>query len=70
MQQLLNRLIEQDSDRRQSGAAGAAARVYQQQYPPQHYSQPYPPQQYPPGGPQQPYQQPYPTQQYPPSGPQ
>jgi uncharacterized membrane protein YdbT with pleckstrin-like domain len=70
MQQLLNRLIEEDSDRRQSGAAGAAARAYQQQYPPQQYSQPYPPQQYPPGGPQQPYQQPYPTQQYPPSGPQ
>jgi uncharacterized membrane protein YdbT with pleckstrin-like domain len=66
MQQLLNRLIEEDSDRRQSGAAGAAARAYQQQYPPQQYSQPYPPQQYPPGGPQQPY----PTQQYPPSGPQ
>ncbi len=80
MQQLLNRLIEQDSDRRQSGAAGAAAHAYQQQYPQQQYPQQqyppqqyppqqYPPQQYPAGGPQQPYQQqPYPTQEYPPSG--
>ena len=37
MQQLLNRLIEEDSDRRQSGAAGAAAHAYQQQYPQQQY---------------------------------
>ena len=48
MQQLLNRLIEQDSDRRQSGAAGAAAHAYQQQYPQQQYpQQQYPQQQYP-----------------------
>jgi uncharacterized membrane protein YdbT with pleckstrin-like domain len=54
IQQLLNRLIEQDNDRRSYGAASAAAQQYPppQQYPPQPpqgYTQPYPPQQgYPP----------------------
>jgi uncharacterized membrane protein YdbT with pleckstrin-like domain len=62
-QQLLNRLIEQDSDRRQR----SAYQGFQPQGPPQ--QQGYPPQQgYPqPGYPQQPQGPPYPpTQQYPP----
>jgi uncharacterized membrane protein YdbT with pleckstrin-like domain len=60
MQQTLNRLIEQDHDRRARmyGAQGFGQPGYPPpSYPPQQgYSQPYPPQQ----------GQPYPTQQYPP----
>ncbi len=67
VQQLLNRLIEQDGERRARAAAGVAQ---QQPYPQQGYTQqPYPPQ----GDPQQPYpqQQGYPPgPQYPPPGPQ
>lgn len=60
MQQLLNRLIEEDHERRQRGAGAPG-------YPPAGYppqGQQYPTQQYPPGYP--PQGQPYPTQQYPP----
>ena len=71
-QQMLNRLIEQDGERRARLAYGGQP---QQQYPPQQY----PPQQgqyptqgyqggYPPQQGQYPPQQQYPTQQYPPQG--
>jgi uncharacterized membrane protein YdbT with pleckstrin-like domain len=66
-QQLINRLIEQDSERRQrgayQGAQGVPQQPYPQQVPPQ--AQPgYPTQQFPPG---QPAPGPYPQGQYPPT---
>jgi membrane protein YdbS with pleckstrin-like domain len=74
MQQLLNRLIEQDGERRARLAHGGAPPGYQQpppgyQQPPPGYQQPPPGYQQPPPGYQQPppgYQRPPPTQQYPP----
>ena len=64
-QQLLNRLIEQDHDRRQRGAYGGGypQQGYQQGPPPQGYQQGPPPQGYQQGPPPQGYQ---PTQEYPP----
>jgi membrane protein YdbS with pleckstrin-like domain len=72
-QQQLNRLIEQDGERRARLAYGGQQQYPpqqyggQQQYPPQQYGgqQQYPPQQYPTQG----YQGGYPQQQYPPQPP-
>ncbi len=63
-QQLLNRLIEEDGERRSRGAYGGQG--YPQQGPPQGQPQQGPPQGQPPQGPQQGPEQGYSTQQYPP----
>ena len=71
-QQMLNRLIEQDGERRARLAYGGQPQQYppqqQGQYPTQGYPGGYPQQQYPPQQGQYPPQQQYPTQQYPPQG--